>query len=89
MVCTNHGSLPIAALLGGSPPPYPFVTGDLYFLPKIWSTSVVLGTDPFVDCSKGAVAVSLGQKVVLSFNGYWGKRSGYSLAKPDESTQFG
>jgi len=29
-----------------------------------------------VDCSKGAVAWSLGQKVVLSFNGYWGKRSG-------------
>ena len=28
-----------------------------------------------VDCSKGAIAVSLGQKVVLSFNGYWGKRS--------------
>ena len=28
-----------------------------------------------VDCSKGALAVSLGQKVVLSFNGYWGKRS--------------
>jgi hypothetical protein len=27
------------------------------------------------DCSKGALAVSLGQKVVLSFNGYWGKRS--------------
>ncbi len=28
-----------------------------------------------VDCSKGAIAMSLGQKVVLSFNGYWGKRS--------------
>jgi len=27
------------------------------------------------DCSKGAVAWSLGQKVVLCFNGYWGKRS--------------
>jgi hypothetical protein len=35
-----------------------------------------------VDCSKGAIAVSLVQKVVLSFNGYWGKRSEYSLAKP-------
>jgi hypothetical protein len=35
-----------------------------------------------VDCSKGALAVSLGQKVVLSFNGYWGKRSEYSLARP-------
>ncbi len=35
-----------------------------------------------VDCSKGAIAVSSVQKVVLSFNGYWGKRSEYSLAKP-------
>ena len=35
-----------------------------------------------VDCSKGALAVSLGQHVVLSFNGYWEKRSEYSLAKP-------
>jgi hypothetical protein len=26
-----------------------------------------------VDCSKGALAQSLGQKVVLSFNGYWEK----------------
>jgi hypothetical protein len=52
MVPRNHGSLPTAALLGGSPPPYPFVTGDLYFLPKIWSKSVVLGTDPFKDALK-------------------------------------
>jgi hypothetical protein len=52
MVRTNHCSLPTAALLGGSPPPYPFVTGDLYFLPKIWSKSVVLGTDPFEDALK-------------------------------------
>jgi len=28
-----------------------------------------------VDCSKGSLAMSLGQKVVLSLNGYWGKRS--------------
>jgi hypothetical protein len=52
MVRTNHGSLPTAALLGGSPPPYPFVTGDLYFLPKNWSKSVVLGTDPIEDALK-------------------------------------
>ncbi len=28
-----------------------------------------------VDCFKGSLAASLGQKVVLSFNGYWAKRS--------------
>ena len=33
------------------------------------------GSAAAVDCSKGALARSLGQKVVLSFNGYWGKRS--------------
>ncbi len=26
-----------------------------------------------VDCSKGSIAMSLVQKVVLSFNGYWEK----------------
>ncbi len=31
--------------------------------------------DDGIDCSKGTVAWSLGQKDVLSFNGYWGKRS--------------
>jgi hypothetical protein len=39
-----------------------------------------------VDCSIGALAWSVGQKVVLSFNGYWGKRSEYSLAKPEDAT---
>ena len=39
-----------------------------------------------VDCFIGALAWSLGQKVVLSFNGYWGKRSEYSLAKPEDAT---
>jgi hypothetical protein len=43
--------------------------GDGFFKPTTLSPIMV------VDCSKGAIAVSLGQKVVLSFNGYWGKRS--------------
>ncbi len=42
MVCTNHGSLPIAAVHGHSPPPYTFLTGNLNFLPKNWSKSVVM-----------------------------------------------
>jgi len=32
--------------------------------------------------------MSAGQNVVLSFNGYWGKRSEYSLAKPKDATYF-
>jgi hypothetical protein len=38
-----------------------------------------------VDCSIGALAWSLRQNVVLSFIGYWGKRSEYSLAKPKDA----
>ena len=30
--------------------------------------------------------MSLGQKVILSFNGYWGKMSEYSLAKIKDAT---
>jgi hypothetical protein len=45
MVCTNHGSLPMAALHGRSPPPYTFLTSDVNFLKKIWSKSVVYGPD--------------------------------------------
>ena len=52
MVRMNHGGLPTAALHGGSPPPYTFDTCDLNFLPKIWSKSVVLGTDPLEDALK-------------------------------------
>ena len=52
MVCTNHGGLPTATLHGCSPPPYTFVTGDLNFLPKIWSKSVVYGLNPFKDALK-------------------------------------
>jgi hypothetical protein len=52
MVCTNYGGLPMAALHGRSPPPYTCITGDLNFLPKIWSKSVVYGPDPFKDTLK-------------------------------------
>ena len=35
-----------------------------------------------------ALAMSLIQKLVLSFNGYWGKGSEYSLAQPEDATYF-
>jgi hypothetical protein len=34
---------------GRSPPPYTFVTGNPIFSPKIWSKSVVHGSDPFTE----------------------------------------
>ncbi len=52
MVCKYHGSLAMAALHGRSPPPYTFVTGDLNFLSKIWSKSVVHSPDTFKDALK-------------------------------------
>ena len=52
MVCTNHGGLPTAAILGPCPPPYAFVTGDLNFPSKIWSKSVVHSADPSEDTLK-------------------------------------
>jgi hypothetical protein len=48
----------MAALSGGSPPPYPFLTGDLYFLPKNWSTSVVLGPDLFEEALKRPITTT-------------------------------
>jgi hypothetical protein len=48
----------MAALPGSSPPPYPFVTGDLYFLQIIWSKSVVLGLDPFKDALKRPITTT-------------------------------
>jgi hypothetical protein len=52
MVCTNHVGLPMAALHGRPPTPYTFVTGNLNFLPKIWSKSVVHGLDLLKDALK-------------------------------------
>ncbi len=42
----------MAVLHAHSPPPYTFVTGNLNFLQKNWSTSVVHGPDPFKDALK-------------------------------------
>jgi hypothetical protein len=52
MVHMNHGGLPTAALYGHSPPRYTSITGDLNFLPKIWSKSVVHSLDPSKDTLK-------------------------------------
>ncbi len=59
MICTNHSGLPMAALHGHSPPPYTFVTGDLIFLPKILSKSVVYGPNPFKDALKRPITTIL------------------------------
>ncbi len=72
MVRTNHGSLPTAALNGGLPSPYPYVAGDLYFLPKIWSKSVVHGPDLFEDALNSLTpkSVPAGTKTPC-LEGFW------------------
>ena len=52
-----------------------FVRRVVVAIVVIWDSRDSGPVTAFVDCSKGTIAVSLGQKVVLSFNGYWGKRS--------------
>ncbi len=59
MVRMNHGGLPTAALHGRSPPPYTSVTGDLNYLPKIWSKSVVHSLDPSEDTLKRPITTVL------------------------------
>ncbi len=45
-------------------------------LPKLTAWPyIITAQQNTVDCSKDALAISVVQKVVLSFNGYWGKRS--------------
>jgi hypothetical protein len=83
MVRTNHGSLPTAALLGGSLPPYPFVTGDLYFLPKIGSKSVVLGTDPFKDALKRPIITIPPSITTTQHDGGLPSPLSYTLADDD------
>jgi hypothetical protein len=69
MVRTNHGSLPTAALLGGSPPSHPFAPGDLYFLSNKWSKSVVHGTDPFKDTLKRPITTISSSITTTHHNG--------------------
>ncbi len=52
MTLIYHGCLPMVVLLGPSPPPYTFVTGNLNLLPKNWSKSVVHSHDLFEDALK-------------------------------------
>ncbi len=59
MVGTNHGGLTITALHGHPPPPYTSVTGDLNFLPKIWSKSVVHSLDLSKDTLKRCITTVL------------------------------
>jgi hypothetical protein len=82
MVRMNHGSLPTAPF-GRSPPPCPFGTGDLYFLPKIWSKSVVIATDLFEDTLKRPITTIPPSITTTHHDGGLSSPLSYTLADDD------
>jgi hypothetical protein len=93
MVCMNHGGLPMAPLYGHSPPPYTFVTGNLNFLPKLLSKSVVYGPDPFEDALKRSITTTPPSITTTHHNGGLSSPLSCALANdnppiPSTPTQF-
>jgi hypothetical protein len=80
MVHMNHGGLPTAALHGRSPPPYTSVTGDLNYLPKIWSKSVVHSLDPSKDTLKRRITTVLPSITTAHHDGGLPSPLSYTLA---------
>ena len=80
MVPTNHGGLPTAALYGRSPPPYTSVTGNLKFLPKNWSKSVVHSLDPSEDTLKRRITTVLPSITTTHHDGGLPSPLSYTLA---------
>jgi hypothetical protein len=83
MVCTNHGGLPTAGLHGGSPPLYTFVNGNLNFLQKIWSKSMVHGPDPFEDVLKRPITTIPPSITTTHHDGGLPSQLSYTLADDD------
>jgi hypothetical protein len=67
----HHGGLPTAALHGRSPLPYNFNTGDLNFLPKIWSKSVDHSPDSFKDALKRLITTVPPSITTTHHDGGW------------------
>jgi hypothetical protein len=80
MVRTNHGGLTTAALHGRSPPPYTSVTGNLNFLPKIWSKSVVHSLDLSKDTLKRRITTILPSITTTHLDGGLPSPLSYTLA---------
>ncbi len=83
MVPMNHGGLPTAALHGRSPPPYTSVTGNLNFLPKIWSKSVFHSLDPSKDTLKRCITTVLPSITTAHHDGGLPFPLSYTLANDD------
>ncbi len=79
----NHGGLLTAALHGRSPSPYTSVTGDLNFLPKICSKSVVHSLDPSKDTLKRRITTVLPSTTTTYHDGGLPSPLSYTLADDD------
>jgi hypothetical protein len=83
MVRKNHGSLLMAALHGRYPSPYTFVTGNLNFLSKIWSKSMVHGPDTFEDTLKRPITTIPPSITTTHHDGGLPSSLSYTLADDD------
>ncbi len=69
MAMMHHGSLPMAALYGRSPPPYTSITGNLNLLQKIWSKSVVHSPDLSKDTLKRCITTTVPPSITTTHHG--------------------
>jgi hypothetical protein len=88
MVRKNHGSLPTAALHGGSPPPHTFNTCDLNVLPRIWSKSMVCSPDTFEDALKRPITTIPPSITTTHHDGGLPSPLPYTLANDDPPLPF-
>ncbi len=83
MVHMNHGGLPTAVLHGRSPPPYTSITGNLNFLPKKLSKSVVHSLDPSEDTLKRCITTVLPSITTAHHDGGLPSPLSYTLVNDD------
>ncbi len=88
MVGTNRGGLPTEALHGCSPPPYTPLTGDLNFLPKNWSKSVVHSLDPSEDTLKRCITTILPSITTAHHDGDLPTPLSYTIANDNPPLPF-
>ncbi len=83
MAMMHHGSLLTAVLHGCSPPPYTSITGDLNFLQKIWSKSMIHSPDPNEDTLKRCITTVPPSITTTHHDGDLPSQLSYTLANDD------
>jgi hypothetical protein len=83
MARMHHGGLPTAALNGRSPLPYTIDTGNLNFLPKIWSKSVDHSPDLVKDALRRPITTAPPSITTTHHDGSLPPLLSYTLANND------